>query len=60
MILWMNDSARRRFNVTRPAGNVDVPVTHDNLADTLFELTGVKTRAAQPQESLLTHLRSDR
>ena len=60
MILWMNDSARRRFNVTRPAGNVDVPVTHDNLADTLFELTGVRTRAAQPQESLLTRLRSDR
>ena len=60
MILWMNDSARRRFNVTCPAGNVDVPVTHDNLADTLFELTGVRTRAAQPQESLLTHLRSER
>ena len=60
MILWMNDSARRRFNVTCPAGNVDVPVTHDNLADTLFELTGVRTRAAQPQESLLTRLRSDR
>ncbi len=60
MILWMNDSARRRFNVTRHAGNVDVPVTHDNLADTLFELTGVRTRAAQPQESLLTHLRSER
>ena len=60
MILWMNDSARRRFNVTRPTGNVDVPVTHDNLADTLFELTGVRTRAAQPQESLLTRLRSDR
>ena len=60
MILWMNDSARRRFNVTRHAGNVDVPVAHDNLADTLFELTGVRTRAAQPQESLLTHLRSER
>ena len=57
MILWMNDSARRRFNVTRPAGNVDVPVTHDNLADTLFELTGVQSVVHHPQESLLSRLR---
>ncbi len=57
MILWMNDSARRRFNVTRPAGNVDVPVTHDNLADTLFELTGVQSVVQHPQESLLSWLR---
>ena len=57
MILWMNDSARRRFNVTRPAGNVDVPVTHDNLADTLFELTGVQSVVQHPQESLLSRLR---
>ena len=57
MILWMNDSARRRFNVTQPAGNVSTPVTHDNLADTLFELTGVQSVVQHPQESLLSRLR---
>ena len=60
MILWMNDSARHRFNFKVPAGNVATPVSHDNLADTLFDLTGVRTRVAVPKQSFLTILHQSR
>ena len=60
MVLWMNDSARHRFNIRVPAGNIAAPVSHDNLADTLFDILGVRTRVAVPRQSLLTILRQSR
>ena len=59
IVLWMNTSARRRFDFRLDAGNITTPVSHDNLADTLFELLGIRTHVAVPQQSLL-HLLSSR
>ncbi len=59
MVLWMNRSAQQRFGLNVPASNVAVPVSHDNLADTLFDLTGVATKLFRPHASLLSVLKSD-
>ncbi len=58
MILWMNLSAQRRFGLNAPAADVAVPVSHDNLADTLFDLTGVATKLFRPRASLLSVLKT--
>ena len=58
MILWMNLSAQRRFGLNAPSADVAVPVSHDNLADTLFDLTGVATKLFRPRASLLSVLKS--
>lgn len=59
MVLWMNSSAQRRFGLNATASDVAVPVSHDNLADTLFDLTGVATKLFRPRASLLSVLKSD-
>ena len=57
MVLWMNESARRRFDFQVPAGNVTSPVSHDNLADTLFDLMGVHSTVSRPTLNLLSRLK---
>ncbi len=58
MVLWMNRSAQQRFGLNAPAPNVAIPVSHDNLADTLFDLTGVATKLFRPHASLLAMLKT--
>ena len=57
MILWMNESARARYGIKTTSGNVTTAVSHDNLADTLFDLTGTATKLFNEKESLLTLLK---
>ena len=52
MVLWMNPSAKERFQVSLPSSET-TPVSHDYLASTLCSLMDVKTSLYTPQRDLL-------
>lgn len=58
MILWMNDSAKKRFGVSdaKLQALTKAPLTHDNLFDTLLTLMGVKSSVYDPSMDLMARI----
>ena len=60
MILWFNDSAKKRFGLRKTQGNETTPVSHDDLFSTLLTLTEVKSTVYRQDRDLINRLQNKR
>lgn len=57
MILWFNESAKKRFSIRKEKGNEAAPASHDFLFSTLLTLTEVKSSVYRHDRDLIARLR---
>ncbi len=56
MVLWMNESAKRRFNLGNVEKNQTQAASHDDLFSTLLTLTEVKSSVYRKDRDLIVRL----